>query len=69
MRIEWHDTDDITNMGQFVIYAETEMDSAIIRRFVAMNQNEQYLFRLHGWCHSVDLGRHTSFNFGFSKKK
>uniref|UniRef100_A0A6M3J393 Uncharacterized protein n=1 Tax=viral metagenome TaxID=1070528 RepID=A0A6M3J393_9ZZZZ len=34
MRIEWHDTEDIENVGQFIVHAENEIERGVLRRFV-----------------------------------
>lgn len=68
MRIEWHDTEDLDNSGQFVVFAENELERALLRRFAAQTYDKNWEFRMHGSCYSCDLQGTTSFNFGFSKK-
>ena len=68
MRVEWKDTEDIENAGQFIIYAESKIEGAILRRFIEKNTLKGWKFWIHGSCYSCDLRRHTSFNFGFRKE-
>ncbi len=69
MRIEWHDTEDVDNMGQFVVYAENEVERGLLRRFVNKEHKSGWKFWVHGSCYSCDLSGVTSFNFGFVKDK
>ena len=68
MRVEWKDTDDLENIGQFIIYAESGIESAIIRRFYEQGRKKHYKFWIHGLTYSCDLSRPTSFNFGHIKE-
>ena len=63
MRIEWKDNEDIEDVGQFIVYAEDEMERAILRRFV--NHRKGWKFWLHGSNTKCDLSGVSSFNFGW----
>ena len=69
MRIEWHDAEDVDNIGQFVVYAENEIERGLLRRFANKARTKGWRFWLHGSCYSCDLGGVTSFNFGCIKDK
>ena len=72
MRIEWHDTQDIDNIGQFVVYAENEIERGLLRRFVNKTRRKGWRFLVHGSCYSHDSHDFcgvTSFNFGCVEDK
>ncbi|KKK73069.1 hypothetical protein LCGC14_2897550 [marine sediment metagenome] len=69
MRIEWHDTQDVDGVGQFVVHAESEIERGLLRRFVNKARTKGWKFWLHGSCYSCDLQSVTSFNFGCIKDK
>ena len=73
MRVEYHEATGCP-FGQFVIYAESAQDGAIIKAFLGGMQSESgnwresgWEFRIGGWCYDVDLGRTTSLNVGWQK--
>jgi len=51
--------------GQFVVYADTEEDRIIIKKFFEAGKNEWKLWH-HGTTYSVDRGL-EAFNFGWIK--
>ena len=67
MRIEWKDTEDMENVGQFIVYADNEIEGALLRRFTNQGQKGGWKFWLHGSCYN--MRQVTSFNFGFIKEK
>ena len=62
MKVEWRDTDDPEKGGNFIIWAESAIEGAILRRFsIAAQSNRMWL---HGSVYSFDLGYTTSINLG-----
>jgi len=69
MRIEWKDTHDVDGAGQFVVFAENEVERGLLRRFTNQNRKKGWKFWMHGSGYSCDLHGVTNFNFGFVKEE
>ena len=63
MRIEYHEATGCP-FGQFVVYAESEVDGAIIKAFFG-GQQFGWKFCHHGTTYGD--GQTRSFNFGWQK--
>lgn len=68
MRIEYADATGSPS-GQFIVYAESKQDQAILAQFLRAQESQNWQLRIHGnsW-HCASPHGPMSFNFGFGKR-
>lgn len=57
------------HLGQFVIYAESEMERAILKNFLKGGEAHKMQFCIHGMTYEGYKPGISSFNFGWRKKE